>query len=174
MSSRSQEYLARQWAEETRDNFMSSSELEEAAAKYILEHTAPPTMADVEWDDEKHYLAGATDGDGDAVVMCGENADGEINVIVSWDHHTFSTPKDQLTPNGKRYRMVEKPGHPEVLETVEDYENAPLGTVVEGRSILPWCKHETDWWEHAFDGSDDKKMPTYAGKTRVLRWGGEA
>lgn len=140
--------LARQLAEHVKAVDYTSPEIV-ATAEHILATTTPLTMADVDWDDEKHDLAGATDGDGDAVVMCGENADDEINVIVLWDHHTYSAPKSELTPNGKRYELREvtdKPAHPATLVTEQDYENAPAGTVVAEPGSHAWTKEVTGEW----------------------------
>lgn len=146
-----------------------------AAADHIMATTDPPTMADVEWNDDKHYLGGATDGDGDAVVMCGENADGEINVIVLWDHHTYSTPKGQLTPSGKRYELCEvgapeEPEYPETLTTLEDYEGAPEGTIVARKDYSPYAKLRRGYWEHPrYIPRTDASMADTPRK--VIRWG---
>ena len=164
--------LARQLAEHVKAVDYTSPEIV-ATAEHILATTTPLTMADVDWDDEKHDLAGATDGDGDAVVMCGENADDEINVIVLWDHHTYSAPKSELTPNGKRYELREvtdKPAHPATLVTEADYENAPEGTVVDIDETV--AVRSADWWYLAgFRGDHSSEYMAHLGEGDVIRWG---
>lgn len=254
--------LAREWATSTLPKGDAKTL---AAIEHIMATTKEPTMADVEWDDEKHHLAGATTPKGhDAVMMwCDEEDTGHIVTdLGEWR-------PDQLTPNGKKYELrevvdrpdhtgktmdeyspeeragmvgmwagynrheaggapddfviitgelneagrvpcynplapsptawapdlwmltprfdiprawgtdgnpelqeataAEKPEHPETLTTVEDYENAPVGTVVEGEGKLPWTRLEYVWKETAGDVQNDVGM---AGtERRVLRWG---
>lgn len=111
------EKLARQWAEEELKR-VSGAVGSTAAAEYILEHTAPPTMADAVWDEEKHYLAGATNSIGDTeCVMIAEAEDMIVHAELGEDRVLLTSP-GALTPNGKRYelREITEPGHPEVLE----------------------------------------------------------
>lgn len=71
-----------------------------------------PTMADIEWDDDKHFLAEAEHPIYGTVIMIDEARNEHIrfttsplSVIVGSD----CIPKDQLTPTGYRYvRMKEK------------------------------------------------------------------
>ncbi|WP_368921690.1 hypothetical protein [Corynebacterium striatum] len=101
--------LARQWAEWNKSCEVSSPEIQ-AAANFILAHTTPPTMADVEWDFDKHYLAGAVDLDGNEVTMVGVR-DGLIRVFDVADINRYYAPvlknPKNLTPNGKRYTLTE-------------------------------------------------------------------
>ncbi|MGV0434206.1 hypothetical protein ACUY3H_04485 [Corynebacterium ureicelerivorans] len=133
------ERLARKWAERIKaapDETYVDDVV--AAAEHILATTTPPTMADVEWDDEKHYLTGAVDIDGYDVVMFGTR-EGNIRVCeVSEVNEEFAPVLEKpvnLTPNGKRYELrevgaPEQPAHPATLVTEQDYENAPEGTIV--------------------------------------------
>lgn len=67
-----------------------------------------PTMAEVEWDDDKHYLAEAMDRFGTTVLMLGETDGGNIRCIVPVKRlHEQLTPPDNLTPTGKRYTITE-------------------------------------------------------------------
>ena len=136
----SNEKLARQWAESRNPN--SLSEDARAAREYILATTTPQTMADEEWSDEKHVLAGATlltDNDEQVdVVMLAK----DISII---DYTTLDGKHgyehcSYFTPNGKRYELREvtdTPEHPETLRTLEDYENAPIWTIVTGPVLGP-------------------------------------
>ena len=111
--------LARQWAEQVqqtdaeyeRKGRRYSGDPMRAAAAYILSHTPAPTMAEVEWDDEKHYLAEAEHADGYTVIMLGA----ESGVVQSFhyeevDRARYSDPED-LTPTGKRYTLTEVETH---------------------------------------------------------------
>lgn len=83
----------------------------------IIEKALPPrpqaTMAEIEWDDDKHYLAEAevrTESEGGVkVVML--NPTPSRNVLCL--HRAYSTPRAyrvspaHLTPTGKRYTLTE-------------------------------------------------------------------
>ena len=179
-----QEKLAREWAEKNYPEWVKVAEgtlaadlLEKAraAAEYILAHTTPETMEGVEWDDEKHHLAGATTPRGDVVMMWPDEDAGDIVTSRS------SWRREQLTPNGKRYKLVEvtEPDHPEVLKTVKDYANAPEGTLAasshgEGyfhnETMSRWESTHGDWKNYG-----EMESSSHSGRT-VLRWGwgGEA
>lgn len=106
--------LARQWAEQVQQfdaeyeltgrNY--SSDPMRAAAEYILSHAPAPTMAEVEWDDDKHYMAEAEHVREYTVIMlkpmrseprikCLAFHDGDFCIV-------YSDPED-LTPTGRRY-----------------------------------------------------------------------
>lgn len=153
------EASARRWAWEY---MLCNAELPEhaqddeyRAAQHILATTTPPTMADVEWNDEKHYLAGAVDADGHEVVML-DKLHGNIRVCdvdqMGLGRPVLESPKT-ITPNGKRYELrevgaPEQPAHPATLETVEDYVNAPHGTIVAGPGVSAWTKgSDGGWWQ---------------------------
>lgn len=70
-----------------------------------------PTMADIEWDDNKHFLAEAEHPIYGTVIMIDEVRDGYIQfttsplaIIVGFDY----VPKDQLTPTGYRYMRTKE------------------------------------------------------------------
>lgn len=213
------EKLARQWAELSMrrevlankydDTFLS--EEERAAAEHILATTSKPTMADVDWDDGEHRLAGATAPDGEEMVMLWQDAD-DTGLIVC-DRAEWRP--DQLTRNGKRYELREvgegkpnvrrarelvedlarehnlhsltdgklarsvnkvldalageKPDHPEVLTTVEDYQNAPEGTAVAAPGYGMWEKNRYGAWSAGNSACDNGAMAKY--ECTVLRWG---
>ena len=163
-----QQHLARKWAEEAKRAAPRHKYTDEthAAIEHILATTTPPTMADVEWNEEQHHLAGAVASDGTEVVM------------LWWDHyetgqiicHNAAWYRGELTPNGKRYELREVGGeHPETLRTVEDYENAPEGTVVTQDDRLPRTKSNTNiWTDGALTFVDIDMCST--GPHQVLRW----
>lgn len=174
----SNEKLARQWAERIKaapDETYVDDVV--AAAEHILATTTPPTMADVEWNDEKHHLGGAIDAEGTEVVMIGTFS-GTIRV---WDvdevNERFAPVLENpgtLTPNGKRYELreigaPEQPTHPETLVTEQDYANAPAGTVVAESHYFAWQKNQFGAWRKVKTRLTDREM---AGTERqVLRWG---
>lgn len=99
--------LARQWAEWNKSCEVSSPEIQ-AAANFILAHTTPPTMADVEWDDELHYLAEAEHPNWGKVVMLYE-FDEFISFMQTSDGPkvALGDVKERFTPTGRRYVLQE-------------------------------------------------------------------
>lgn len=160
--------LAEQYVRKGYEN--GNAELDEAATR-ILDATAPLTMEDVEWEDEKHRFAGATFDGSDDVVML-EAGEFRISVFDLEDEESFWTDHGYLVPNGKKYELREvtdKPEHPEVLHTVEDYENAPQGTIVALADSPPWSKTPSGGWRQA---GDYRTSPEMVGvKRKMLRWG---
>lgn len=101
--------LARQWAERNKNYEVSSPEIQ-AAADFILANTTPPTMAEVEWDDDKHYLAEAHSISGLKVVMLHRVTDSQILCLGRGDvtHWTYYCNPEDLTPTGRKYELKEK------------------------------------------------------------------
>ena len=174
----SNEKLARQWAE--RKKAQAKRHMEDAgyvtredtlaAIEHVLATTDPLTMADAVWNDEKHHLAGATTPSGIEVVMLWLNTG--INRIVTGGG---LYARDMLTPNGKRYELrevgaPEQPEHPEVLTTREDYENAPVGTIVARNEYHPCVKQHFGVWENTF-GTTYSDAEMADASRQVLRWG---
>ena len=67
-----------------------------------------PTMAEVEWDDDKHYLAEAETENGIKVVMLSQNDD-FIRCIQppNAGDVVIGLPQKDLTPTGRRYTPTE-------------------------------------------------------------------
>ena len=67
-----------------------------------------PTMAEVEWDDKKHYLAEAESEIGVKVVMLSQNRD-FIRCIQppNAGDVVIGVPSEDLTPTGRRYTPTE-------------------------------------------------------------------
>ena len=130
-------------------------------------------MEGVDWDDDVHLGMGVVDDNGHEWVMIQD--DGPYISLIGLDLNPVGAKREELTPNGKRYELREvgsdEPGHPEVLTTVEDYENAPEGTIVSGYSRSVSYKINHRRWEESgllgqFTGDE------MAGHARdVLRWG---
>lgn len=158
--SNERERLALEWAERIKSVPREyHDEMYHAVADIVLAHIKPPTMADVEWDHDKYYLAGATDANGFEVIMHSWDGSEEIATIRPGDdaHDGFHLAAD-LTPNGKKYQLVEATAssdenvapdqaeHPEFLGTREEYEAAPTGTIIAPPGGAPLIKGTTGAW----------------------------
>lgn len=68
-----------------------------------------PTMAEVEWDDDKHYLAEAAHPDHGKVIMVGRKGNLLIDVFYfsGMRNKVSSLYATGLTPTGKRYTLTE-------------------------------------------------------------------
>ncbi len=79
----------------------------------IIEKALPPrpqaTMAEVEWDDDKHYLAEADHATTRKVIMLHPTSDGKIECLNKWDglYRIYWFTPAHLTPTGKRYTLTE-------------------------------------------------------------------
>lgn len=77
----------------------------------VLPPLPRPTMAEIEWDDEKHYLAEAEHCSLGKVVMLSKICGGEeiyyIRQGFKGELLTFASP-DKLTPTGRRYVLQDK------------------------------------------------------------------
>ena len=176
--------LAREWSDDYLAYVGKSNELKEesprayAAALFIRENTDPLTMEGVEWSDRAHLLAGA-DWESTPVVMIEQCDSDTITVLSLIDQEIWTADSASLVPNGKRYTVTElaelgklddtaQPTHPEFLQTRQDYENAPDGTIVASDSGAPWLKNDGVWHAGYFQHPSTKME--YMGKKRVLRW----
>lgn len=81
-----------------------------ASIRAALPPKPKPTMAEVEWDDEKHYLAEAESARFGKVIMLSESwTSTQIDILVNNDQgigFQLESPED-LTPTGKRYTLTE-------------------------------------------------------------------
>lgn len=69
-----------------------------------------PTMAEVEWDDDKHYLAEAEHPDFGKVIMLGHDPlSGLIRITRPKENGALwqTAEPSNLTPTGKRYTLTE-------------------------------------------------------------------
>ena len=80
------------------------------AIRDVLPPKPKPTMADVEWDNDKHYLAEAVHPGLGKVIMLGNSpVDGLIRVARDEENIDLwqATESEFLTPTGKRYTLTE-------------------------------------------------------------------
>lgn len=80
------------------------------AVRAALPTLPRPTMAEVEWDDDKHYLAEAEDESCSSVIMLQQSKEtGNIQAILKGtikSYLIYQRP-EHLTPTGKRYTLTE-------------------------------------------------------------------
>lgn len=67
------------------------------------------TMAEIAWDDDRHYLAEAEHPDFGKVIMLGLNAYSRIDFFAPerYASRFKDTGPENLTPTGKRYTLTE-------------------------------------------------------------------
>ena len=67
-----------------------------------------PTMAEIEWDDDKHYLAEAESESGVKVVMLSQSRDFIMCIQPpNAGDVVIGVPSEDLTPTGRRYTPTE-------------------------------------------------------------------
>lgn len=82
-------------------------------SKSVIEKALPPkpqpTMAEVEWDDDKHYLAEAEQTKYGQAIMLGLDETGFIEFFVPRlrECRYDAAHPDTLTPTGRRYTLTE-------------------------------------------------------------------
>ena len=94
-------------------SYATDEEIANSWKKQILAALPPkpqPTMAEVEWDDDKHYLAEAENPAWGKVLMLGMSHDSkEVTALIKTDKVVYlpGLPPQSLTPTGKRYTLTE-------------------------------------------------------------------
>lgn len=75
----------------------------------VLPPRPRPTMAEIEWDDDLHYLAEAESDIFGTVIMLSKNEDGHIEFFVPKEKssRTDESLTRTLTPTGRRYTLTE-------------------------------------------------------------------
>lgn len=68
-----------------------------------------PTMAEVEWDNDKHYLAEAEHSEYGKVVMVGLDENGLVEFFLPrfCANRCHKVAREDLTPTGRRYTLTE-------------------------------------------------------------------
>lgn len=79
-----------------------------------------------------------------------------------------------IFPEPEAPEVADKPAHPEVLETVEDYQNAPEGTIISRPGGYPWIKEDGLWRSPSLRESSESLVLDWNQPFNVLRWGGGA
>lgn len=163
------ERLAREWAERIMSTTLEMIDpVQRAAAEHILATTPEPTMEDVTWDEDEHYLAGCMTQYGEMVMLRPHGVNLLVHDLNSglteiWD-------RGDATPNGKRYELREVGVSPAELSASWEYRDAPLGTVIAEPVGHPWIKTTPDGWESGGLTRNCQGM-FEIGPHRVLRMG---
>lgn len=91
------------------DTSTSSAIFNEKIVRDYLPPFPELTMAEIEWDDDLHYMAEAEQSILGKVVMLGPNGDGFINFCFLSRRETKydAASPSTLTPTGKRYTLTE-------------------------------------------------------------------
>lgn len=92
------------------DKSTASAMFNEKIVRAFLPPFPELTMAEVEWDDDKHFLAEAEHGNYEKVVMLSEHPlSGTIRVLTKIEDANDVRIADavDLTPTGKRYTLTE-------------------------------------------------------------------
>lgn len=68
-----------------------------------------PTMDEIKWDDDKHYLAEAEHSEYGKVVMVGLDENGLVEFFLPrfCANRCHKVAREDLTPTGKRYTLTE-------------------------------------------------------------------
>lgn len=88
----------------------ASAIINEKVVRAALPPRPQPTMAEVEWDDDKHYLAEAEHKDYGRVIMLGDasyNPDLIECLVPHFEDRAGRLNKRSITPTGKRYTLTE-------------------------------------------------------------------
>lgn len=188
MTNNTDAQIAREWARRAVDSAENAQPVSRgalAAARHILATTTPPTMVDVEWDDEVHAGLCAEHCDGYEVLMLGKESWDDDRIYCRWTVHgeAFFGPihKLHLTPiPGRKIDLTPRSGseqeptqdHPTELTTWKDYRNAPEGTIVAKEGGKPFVLMDELWMDPNSRFFDHWYM--VGTRRRVLRWGWEA
>ena len=157
------------------------------AARHIMNVTGlGETMETQVWDPKKHAFTGA-DTVGGEVVMLDLDPYTRIIVMGTEDHAVESVDPSTLTPNGKRYEIVEVNTDADVVPINRDtpthapygeLKNAPEGTVVAIEGKLPWALDALQrWWcgpaskAHDVLLEDLSEADAKGERVTILRWG---
>lgn len=186
MTTNTDAQIAREWARravESAENAQPVSRGALAAARHVLATTTPPTMADIAWDDEVHAGLCAEHCDGD-VRMIGPDPDNE-GVIFCHYINAFGPPvtgglsAENLTPiPGTKIDLTPRresttPDHPVTLSSVEDYDDAPVGTVVADDDDVAMKRDTGRWywaWKNGAFWAEDL-ADVDVDPCTVVRWG---
>lgn len=166
--------LAREWAERVPFDYVSDGL--RAAVEIVLANTDPQTMENIEWDAKEHALQGATDNSGDEFVMLDMQCEDEFSGPELFVWNGYDVTRDDpcyYTPNGKRYeiREITGPEHPEFLASIEEYRDAPDGSVAAADGYVPFIKSGNMWSVPSAVSRYTHVEMADNNRRRVLRWG---
>ena len=112
---------------------------------------------------------------GRVVVSPSKDRDGDYAVFYlhsedAWGAYLRYVNSSDLTFIDAEPAKPATPPHPEFLETRQDYENAPEGTVISSDNELPYVRNSQNvWGRTGGEGAFAFLLP--GTRRRVLRWG---
>lgn len=135
--------IIREWAEAKVSGRHFATDCDLKVARHILNTTTPPTMADVDWDNDVHTGLCAMYANGDLVRMIGPDLDNKDGIICHWVHYDSPVAggllAEHLTPlPGTRLDLTPRRTHADTVTaaSIEDYKS---GRVVDfdDKTLLP-------------------------------------
>lgn len=177
------EVLAKKWAELIIAQSNEGEPFEDgelAAAKVLDEILDPPTLAGAVFEP----LVGAATINGREVVTLSERGQGVIDCYYPGSGMVFPIDAIDLYPDGKKYKIVEdgatvsqhenvgddQPEYPGTLCGEQDYQDAPIGTIVAANGGNVYLKTgDHSWCIAGVEGLDEG--PIFGYMRTVLRWG---
>lgn len=105
------EALLAELRDRSRDRVGLTAEAQRDAILKVLSSTTKITMADTEWDDNKHYLAEAEHPEYGAVIMLGVGpCSGDIRIMRDKERGALWQVVDpsELIPTGRKFELKEK------------------------------------------------------------------
>ena len=165
--------LMRSWAEVALEN-EGYDPRRDAVARFILKNIDDPyegievgSVCIVKFGDEERVaLRGKT-----AWYLC-ENDEAFSDVTDVVEVVSELVPKDDtspLIPEEDWQNASDEP--PKILDTEEDYRNAPVGTIVACHFSSPRVKSNLGFWLRCGDDSEDSNSVMSFVSRHVLRWG---
>lgn len=179
MTEKTTEELAREWAIRVLHGGHPISNAVRGAAEYILEQQGTlPTLGEMpSWSNE-HLLAEAVHaGTGELYIIAGAPGEDGLTPCINEQGEAIELYAANLALNGGKYRLKRietvptKVKHPEWLDTAQDYEDAPNGTIVADDCSVPYLKGWGTWISSTGNDANNSLMFKLGGRIRVLRWG---
>lgn len=165
---------ARQWVEAWVEE--PTNHLLAAVYRHILATTTPPTMGDVVWDDEVHAGLCAEDSHHGLVRMLAADLEGGIWCMTEDGERTWARPRSLTPIPGTRLDLTPRrepaaPDRPTILSSVEDYDNAPTGTVIAYADDVAVKRDDGRWYWSGQSGTSWAEDLADADPCTVVRWG---
>lgn len=128
-----------------------------------------PTIADTGWRDEYRGMWAESGDSGRLYVLLSEAEDMVFTLSIR-TYESTALPKDILIPRPDLAPVNFTP-HPAYLETLEDYQNAPVDTIVGYKNgSLLYAKIDESLWAFTDSGGERYSTEIAGTRLRVLYW----
>lgn len=164
---------ARQWVEAWVEE--PTNHLLAAVYRHVLATTQPLTMADVGWDDEVHAGLCAEHPKHEVVRMMYEDGDAidcilpGMSLLRIWAEELTPLPGTRVDLSPRREPAA--PDRPTILSSVEDYDNAPVGTVIAYADDVAVKRDDDRWYWSGQSGTSWAEDLADADPCTIVRWG---